>query len=117
MRAQIQTLKPECAATDAGHDARTANSDQLPVRSKGRAVGDLSQTLQALKAILKHWLLGAPPAISILICLSRLLIRRSIVTTRQQAQSISREFRTDVEGFLTREAVEACVTLGVRERP
>ncbi len=27
------------------------------------------------------------------------------------------EFRTDVEGFLTREAVEACVTLGVRERP
>jgi hypothetical protein len=27
------------------------------------------------------------------------------------------EFRTDVEGFITREAVEACVTLGVRERP
>ena len=27
------------------------------------------------------------------------------------------QFRTDVEGFITREAVEACVTLGVRERP
>ena len=27
------------------------------------------------------------------------------------------EFRTDVEGFITREAVEACVALGVRERP
>ena len=27
------------------------------------------------------------------------------------------QFRTDVEGFLTREAVEECVTLGVRERP
>src|SRR5262245_35840739 len=27
------------------------------------------------------------------------------------------QFRTDVEGFLTREAVEACVTLGVHERP
>ena len=27
------------------------------------------------------------------------------------------EFRTDVEGFITREAVEACVDLGVRERP
>ena len=27
------------------------------------------------------------------------------------------EFSTDVEGFITREAVEACVTLGVRERP
>ena len=26
------------------------------------------------------------------------------------------EFRTDVEGFITREAVEACVNLGVRER-
>ena len=26
------------------------------------------------------------------------------------------EFRTDVEGFITREAVEACVDLGVRER-
>lgn len=26
-------------------------------------------------------------------------------------------FRTDVEAFLTREAVEACVSLGVRERP
>ena len=26
-------------------------------------------------------------------------------------------FRTDVERFITREAVEACVTLGVRERP
>ena len=27
------------------------------------------------------------------------------------------EFRTDVEGFITREVVEACVTLGIRERP
>ena len=27
------------------------------------------------------------------------------------------QFRTDVEGFITREAVEACVTLGTRERP
>ena len=27
------------------------------------------------------------------------------------------QFRTDVEGFITREAVEDCVTLGVRERP
>src|SRR5262245_32543652 len=27
------------------------------------------------------------------------------------------QFRTDVEGFLTREAVEACVRFGVRERP
>ena len=27
------------------------------------------------------------------------------------------EFRTDVEGFVTREAVEECVTLGIRERP
>ena len=27
------------------------------------------------------------------------------------------QFRTDVEGFITREAVEACVNLGVRERP
>ena len=27
------------------------------------------------------------------------------------------QFSTDVEGFITREAVEACVTLGVRERP
>ena len=27
------------------------------------------------------------------------------------------EFRTDVETFVTREAVEACVSLGVRERP
>ena len=27
------------------------------------------------------------------------------------------EFRTDVEGFITREAVEACITLGTRERP
>src|SRR5262245_28776855 len=27
------------------------------------------------------------------------------------------QFRTDVEGFITREAVEACVTLGVHERP
>src|SRR6185369_6985945 len=27
------------------------------------------------------------------------------------------EFRTDVEGFIAREAVDACVTLGVRERP
>jgi hypothetical protein len=27
------------------------------------------------------------------------------------------QFRTDVEGFITREAVEACVSLGVRERP
>ena len=27
------------------------------------------------------------------------------------------QFRTDVEGFITREAVEACVDLGVRERP
>jgi hypothetical protein len=27
------------------------------------------------------------------------------------------QFRTDVEGFSTREAVEACITLGVRERP
>ena len=27
------------------------------------------------------------------------------------------QFRTDVEGFLTREAVEACVNLGIRERP
>ena len=26
------------------------------------------------------------------------------------------QFRTDVEGFITREAVEACITLGVRER-
>ena len=26
------------------------------------------------------------------------------------------QFRTDVEGFITREAVEACVNLGVRER-
>jgi hypothetical protein len=26
------------------------------------------------------------------------------------------QFRTDVEGFITREAVEDCVTLGVRER-
>ena len=26
------------------------------------------------------------------------------------------EFRTDVEGFVTREAVDACVTLGIRER-
>ena len=27
------------------------------------------------------------------------------------------QFRTDVEGFLTRESVEACVKFGVRERP
>ena len=27
------------------------------------------------------------------------------------------QFRTDVEGFITREAVEACVKFGVRERP
>lgn len=27
------------------------------------------------------------------------------------------QFRTDVEGFITREAVEACVKLGARERP
>ena len=27
------------------------------------------------------------------------------------------QFRTDVEGFITREAVEACVNRGVRERP
>jgi len=27
------------------------------------------------------------------------------------------QFRTDVEAFLTREAVEACVELNVRERP
>jgi hypothetical protein len=27
------------------------------------------------------------------------------------------QFRTDVEGFITREAVDACITLGVRERP
>jgi hypothetical protein len=27
------------------------------------------------------------------------------------------EFRTDVETFVTREAVEACVSVGVRERP
>jgi hypothetical protein len=27
------------------------------------------------------------------------------------------QFRTDVEGFITREAVEACVSLGVHERP
>ena len=27
------------------------------------------------------------------------------------------EFRTDIEGFVTREAVEACVDRGVRERP
>jgi hypothetical protein len=27
------------------------------------------------------------------------------------------QFRTDVEGFLTPEAVEACVRVGVRERP
>ena len=27
------------------------------------------------------------------------------------------QFRTDVEGFLTREAVEACINLGVHERP
>ena len=27
------------------------------------------------------------------------------------------EFRTDVEGFIVREAIDACVTLGVRERP
>ena len=27
------------------------------------------------------------------------------------------QFRTDVEGFITREAVEACITLGTRERP
>jgi hypothetical protein len=27
------------------------------------------------------------------------------------------QFRTDVEGFITREVVEACVTLGTRERP
>ena len=27
------------------------------------------------------------------------------------------EFRTDVEGFITREAVEACVDAGIRERP
>ena len=27
------------------------------------------------------------------------------------------QFRTDVEGFIMREAVDACVTLGVRERP
>ena len=27
------------------------------------------------------------------------------------------EFRTDVETFVAREAVEACVALGVRERP
>ncbi len=27
------------------------------------------------------------------------------------------QFRTDVEDFITREAVEACVTLGTRERP
>ena len=26
------------------------------------------------------------------------------------------EFRTDVEGFIMREAVEACITLGIRER-
>src|SRR6185437_5780125 len=26
------------------------------------------------------------------------------------------EFRTDVEAFITREAVEACINLGVRER-
>ena len=26
-------------------------------------------------------------------------------------------FRTDVEGFITREAVEACISLGIRERP
>jgi hypothetical protein len=27
------------------------------------------------------------------------------------------QFRTDVEGFITREAVEDCVNLGVHERP
>jgi hypothetical protein len=27
------------------------------------------------------------------------------------------QFRTDVEGFVTREAVEACVNVGIRERP
>ena len=27
------------------------------------------------------------------------------------------EFRTDVESFVNREAVEACVSIGVRERP
>ena len=27
------------------------------------------------------------------------------------------QFRTDVEGFITREAVEPCLNVGVRERP
>ena len=30
--------------------------------------------------------------------------------------NIWREFRTDVESFIAREAVEACVSVGVRER-
>ena len=34
-------------ATDTGHDARAADSDQLPVCSKGRVMGDLSEALQA----------------------------------------------------------------------
>ncbi len=33
------------------------------------------------------------------------------------ASEYGAEFRSDIEGFVTREAVEACVALGVRERP
>jgi hypothetical protein len=33
------------------------------------------------------------------------------------AASISPEFRSDIEGFVSREAVEARVAFGMRERP
>src|SRR6185437_1488862 len=79
--------------------------------------GRPTNVITDLTVIRRSWLPRVPLVTSTRICRSRLLTVRWIGTQPPLVLSISPSSRTDVEAFITREAVEACTSPGVFERP